>query len=94
MSTYELDDQHVRRIIDNWDMLPADVAKPFKDALESQLPPPTPTKLGAIVRTENGIYLLTDPEDDMSWTSTPGGIWRATESIGPILEVLFEGVDV
>jgi hypothetical protein len=96
MSTYELDDALVRDFIVhngsgmNWKMV---------EVLEQQLPTPVPTKLGAVVRTTEGVAVLArfPEEDNAPWilhANAEDWNWRHPDAIGRVTEVLFEGVDL
>lgn len=96
MSTYELDDDLVRRLIENPDQLPRSLAM----MLEKQLPLPVPTKIGAVVRTDMGVFLRADGSDS-GWIrarQNPPFLevpdWHFSGDIGRITEVLSEGVDL
>lgn len=92
MSTYELDDELVRQLLSNPDRLPRALAH----ALTKQAPLPAPTKFGAIVRTNKGVWVLADPwARELRWREAdPDGGWQDTQDIGRISEVLFEGLDL
>ncbi|HEY3559696.1 MAG TPA: hypothetical protein VGL05_19640 [Kribbella sp.] len=65
-------------------------------ALEKQLRIPVPTKIGAVVRTSEGVFVLADPVDARSWY-LPGSTsddWKLPGEIGRVTEVLSEGVDL
>lgn len=94
MSTYELDDDLVRRMLENPDLLPTRVA----DALQEQLPAPVPTKLAAVVRTSSGdVWVHAHPGSKQPWVRSEGPTelvdWARTDQLH-ITKVLFEGVDL
>lgn len=99
MSTYELDDELVQEFLgtlhESEDALPS--GKLGKD-LRGQLPIPTPTKIGAVVRTAEPNYVYVrwtlDDVSDMPWVDSQDDEHRSTEKIGRIIEVLSEGVDL
>lgn len=96
MSTYELDDDLVRAMIEHdWTSAQMDV---LTDALQKQLPVPVPTKLAAVVRTSSGaVWLHAHPGSTLPWAHSDGPTelvdWVGTDQLH-ITEVLFEGVDL
>jgi hypothetical protein len=77
-------------------LLGGELANRVAAELESQRPVPLPTKRGAIVRTDLGVGVLADPDDEalpwlLSRPEDPEYYWKA--SPGKVLEVLFEGYD-
>lgn len=95
MSTYEIEDDVVRRLVGNADLLPPNLQSAVM-ALEEQIPIPVPTKIGAVVRTESGdVFTLTSAHrlTDLVWIA-PNGFHAVPEAIGRITEVLSEGVDI
>lgn len=102
MSTYELDDEKVRLCLHNGG---ASLPQYLAEALSEQLPIPTPTKIGAVVRTDSKLCA---PELSVfiRWASDvqTGEPWELREEldrrtyrtadIGRIVEVLSEGVDL
>lgn len=99
MSTYELDNDLVQRLVDNRDLLPATL-HPFLRSIEDQLPVPAPTKLAAVVRVDNEtspVWVRFDTNTDPGhacWIDPQDGEHRSVDNIGRITEVLFEGVDL
>lgn len=97
MSLYEIDDEIMRDLVGNLDLLPPRLLSAVA-ALEKQIPIPVPTKLGAVVRTEEGVFVLADPESEVRWARPAGPHyspdWMACGQIGRIIEVLSEGVDL
>ena len=51
MSTYELDDDLVRIMVNNGDLFPPGL-QPLLRTMAAQIPRPVPTKLGAVVRCD------------------------------------------
>jgi hypothetical protein len=104
VSKYEIDDEVVRGLVDNRDLLPPRLLSAVA-ALEAQIPLPVPKKVGAVVRTvESPVgreqeYVLirwaTDSHTHSPWIEAGNHEqpWR-TDEIGRITEVLFEGVDL
>lgn len=98
MSTYELDDDMVRRILTaQRDGQPFAFGDLFAQ-LRVQVPTPTPTKLGAVVRTDKGVFVLADPGAELCWAQPispqDSPDWFIDQAIGRITEVLSEGVDL
>jgi hypothetical protein len=95
VTTYELDDADVRAYLES------DVSTRFPGlygALKSQLPIPVPTKVGAVVRTEEHGLLTRICEDNhhtAEWRQ-PSGREVSAEQIQrtKVEEVLSEGVDL
>ena len=101
MSKYEIDDEVVRGLVDNRDLLPPRLHSAVA-ALEEQIPLPVPAKVGAMVRTEMPvrgasvfIRWATDHHTTSPWiqASDHEQPYR-TDEIGRIVEVLSEGVDL
>lgn len=102
VSTYEIDDEVVRGLVDNRDLLPPRLLSAVA-ALEEQIPLPTPTKIGAVVRTSMKVrgprvFIRTavdghtgSPWQEMNASDEPA---LPSEQIGRITEVLSEGVDL
>lgn len=97
MGTYELDDKLVEMFLTNrqGNAVPDELAA----ALQTQLPIPTPTKLGAVVRTTEGIAVLANPPSASAWVLHEAEClgdytWAYVGDIGRITEVLSEGVDL
>lgn len=96
MSTYELDDDLVRRWLDPPRLSTLDDTNSLAKMLAVQLPIPVPTKLGAVVRTDRGLAIRVSRGDREAWA-----LWEATDriivdtrQIGRITEPpLSEGVD-
>ena len=102
MSTYELDDHDVQRILE---CLPdTQMDKDIRDRIITQIPIPVPVKVGAVVRTLGAISPLDQPVTFVRWaldhfTHSP---WLQanndtpfrTDEIGRITEVLSPGVDL
>ena len=98
MSTYELDDGLVARVISG------KTTGTEQDALflhlERQLPKAEPTGLGAVVRVDNAespvwVRFNTDTNPHgLSWIDPQDGEQQTSANIGRITEVLFEGVDL
>lgn len=96
MSKYELDDHDVEVILQQLRDRGSGMAREIADRLEAQVPKPIPTKIGAVVRTSEGVFVLADPVDARGWFP-PGGTsdaWRTPGAIGKVIEVLSEGVDL
>lgn len=97
MSKYEIeiDDDQIHDVIYALTTagLAGTIGSGIADQLELQAPIPAPTKRLAVVRAEDGISVLVDPSDDMSWVTYPryGGGYDWNETPGKIVEVLFEG---
>ena len=101
MGTYVLDDDLVREFVAHQNQAGwgSAVADKFAVELEKQIPLPAPTKIGAVVRTEDSVLgsvwclALAEP---VSWTTPtdPSGHMYRTDQIGRITEVLSEGVDL
>lgn len=94
MSTYELDDDVVRRWLKGSETAARDE---IDKALANQLPLPAPTNVGAVVRTEKGLYVR------WAWKGRTFSPWIAvgnheqpyrTSEIGRITEILSPGVEV
>lgn len=100
MSTYELDDDLVRAWIHFTANEVAGEEVKLREAFEKQLPLPVPTKIGAVVRTAEGVAVLVDvhmdPVEASTWvmTGADGYSDLAGCDLGRITEVLFEGVDL
>lgn len=100
MSTYEveLEDKEVREFIsDLRNGLGGEVAERIADEIEGQIKIPIPTKLGAVVRTAEGLFVLADMIDAQGWflSGSPGtGDWRSPGKLGQITHILSEGVDL
>lgn len=99
VSKYELDDDLVRRVISGRTTGTDQDALFLK--LEAQVPLPTPTNVGAIVRTEDGfnggLYLrwAHDNATTSPWVQVGNHEQPyRTDEIGRITEVLSEGVDL
>lgn len=101
MSTYEIDDDIVRALLDNRDLLPPRLLTAVA-ALEEQIPLSPPTKVAAVVRTAmpirgSSVFIrwATDHHTTSPWiqASDHEQPYR-TDEIGRISEVLSEGVDL
>lgn len=51
MSTYELNDESMQRLVNNGDLFPPGL-QPLLRTMAAQIPRPVPTKLGAVVRCD------------------------------------------
>lgn len=104
MSAYELNDTNVARLCEWYaevDIpLPMSVRETLNRLLE-QVPVPVPTGLGAVVRTDKGIFVRADRviRDDQHTWYRPSGmteerpfIWYTDHEIGRVLNVLSPGV--
>ena len=95
MSTYELDDDLVREWLRS---SPGDNDLPLVMALKDQVPLPTPTNVGAVVRTVSPSSLWIrwtyDAHSHEPWieANDTDNTYRS-DQIGRITEVLFEGVE-
>jgi hypothetical protein len=99
MATYELDDALVREWVTTARALGMAMDGPLADALGKQLPIETPTKLGAVVRTDRGTAVRHSLGDSEAWTVWPfhasePDLIAHTDEIGRITKVWSEGVDV
>lgn len=94
MSTYELDDDLVRRFVK--DGLTEEGVGLLANALNVQLPAPVPLNIGAVVRTENRIFVRTAglEQSHCWWDFTNHVGWFTDEQLGRVVEVLSEGVDL
>jgi hypothetical protein len=99
VSTYELDDDLVREFVA--DTASKQVWEKLISALGHQLPLPVPTKIGAVVRTDGGVFVRVRVNNTelTEWTlanagAGVGGDVTATENLGRITQVLSEGVDL
>jgi len=100
VSKYEIDDEVIRGLVDNRDLLPPRLLTAVA-ALEEQIPLPTPVNVGAVVRTEGGfrggVYLrwAHDNATHSPWIAVGDHEEpHRTDEIGRIVEVLAEGVDL
>lgn len=100
VSKYELSDALVANVVSAAESGKVDahlIAALISD-LKPQIPIPTPTKLGAVVRTDRGVFLLADPGAELCWAQpispSDSPDWFIDGGIGRITEVLSEGVDL
>lgn len=106
MSKYELelDDAEARAFVYDLRNDGSGLEKAVASQIERQIPPPTPTKVGAVVRTDKGLlvrvardndflsewWLLGESEHHLAQAKQ----WTDTPDLGRITEVLSEGVDL
>lgn len=97
MSKYEveLEDSEVAEFVsDLRNGLGGKCAERVAEEIEQQIRIPIPTKLGAVVRTAEGLFVLADAIDARSWFlsgSIGNGDWRTPGELGKITSVLSEG---
>lgn len=94
MSKFELDEHDVQVILQLLRERGSGMAREIADRLDAQVPLDVPTKIGAVVRTSEGVFVLADGVDARHWYLS-GGVedWRTPGDLGHILAVLSEGVD-
>lgn len=98
MSTYELDDEKVRLIVDtvvSQNTRHGDAWVSLQLAMKDQLPLPVPQKIGAIVKTDKGVYVRWAIDSSAyPWfeLGLEGGDMLEIHQIGRIKEVPFEGL--
>jgi hypothetical protein len=69
----------------------------MRDSVREQIPLAVPAKVGAVVRTDRGVFVRTDLDNPSTkeWRQPePDGLWWDTEGIGRIVAVLSEGVEL
>lgn len=97
MSIYELDDHDVQMILSALGERNSNMSKELRERILAQMPLPAPTNVGAVVRTESGLYIR------WAWKGRTSSPWIAagnheqpyrTDEIGRITEILSPGVEV
>jgi len=98
MSTYDLDDEAVRRWLTGSDAAARDE---IDKALANQLPLPVPTNIGAIVTTlrpngtrERYVRWAWDSHSHEPWIEFNSDQTYRSDQIGRIVDVPFEGLDL
>lgn len=94
MSTYELEDDLVRKfVVEDWRH--PDAAE-MANLLAQQLPKTAPTRLGAVVRTQSGrVFLLDSPGEEFCWRDVNGSkSLRYSSEALRVVKILAPGIDL